>query len=194
MIATILQIIVVLSIAIGGGTVSVWYALERTEGIGALTIQGWVAHPRKGTPDADPYERARMTRAAELPLGRAEGLAFTAMRDSSGEPLLRECTYRLEGSVPVARFWTLHIATPDGATPRARDVRPAGLHGLQILRRTDNSFDIVVGPRAAPGNWLRTEGAGPMSLALTFYDIPVSAGLDGSDVELPRVYRVRCHD
>jgi hypothetical protein len=193
MIATIFQIIVVLAIAIGGGTASVWYGLERMEGIGALTIQGWVAHPQKGTPDADPYARARMTRAAELPLGRAEGLAFTAVRDSAGEPLLLECAYRLEGSVPVARFWTLHTATPKGSPPQSREAGSNGLHALQMLRRPDNSFDIVVGPRAAPGNWLRTEGAGPMSLVLTFYDIPVSAGLDGSDVDLPRVYRVRCH-
>lgn len=192
MIGFLFQVFVVLAIAIGGGTASVWYALDRMEGMDALTIGGWVAHPRKGAPDADPYTQARMTRAGELPLGRAEGLAFSAARDSAGDALLRECTYRLEGSVPVARFWTLYPARPDGLSPVARHSGIPALHAFQILRRPDNSFDVTVGPRPAPGNWLPTTGAGAMSLVLTFYDIPVSSGLDASDTELPRIYRVAC--
>lgn len=193
MISIILRVIVVLGIAIGGGAASVWYALENMEGLGALAIGGWVAHPRDGTPDADPYALARMTRRGELPLGRAEGIVFTASLDSAGEPLRRECAYRVEGTVPVARFWTLYAARTDGPEPVSPTLRPPALHALQILRRPDNSFDIAIGPRPTPGNWLPTEGAGQMSLVLTFYDLPVSAGLDGADVELPRVYRTRCH-
>lgn len=188
MLSTFLRIAIVLTIAIGGGAGSVWWALAGWQGPGALEIGGWTAWPAAGTPQADPYARARIARDATLPLGRAEGLAFEARRDSAGEPLRRDCAYRMEGKVPVARFWTLHWAPP-GRPPAER--LPA-LHSLQILRGADNSFDAAVGPFAAPGNWLRTEGKGDMVLLLTFYDIPVSSGLDASDLDMPRIYRTGC--
>ena len=71
-------ILIVIAIAIGGGTASVWYVLRAQEGIGALTVGDWTAFPAIGTPEADPYAKARIARDVILPLGRAEGLAFIA--------------------------------------------------------------------------------------------------------------------
>jgi hypothetical protein len=99
-------------LAIGGGAWSLWRVLDNTQGTGALTIGAWTAFPNIGSPDADPYSRARTSREGILALGSAEGIAFTATTDSAGDTLRSECSYRIEGDVPASRFWTL-VATTD---------------------------------------------------------------------------------
>jgi hypothetical protein len=54
MFRTVLLTVVTLTIAIGGGAASVWYALQAQEGVGAVTIGSWTAYPNMGAPDADP--------------------------------------------------------------------------------------------------------------------------------------------
>ena len=89
-----------LAIAIGGGGGSVWYALQAQSGVGAISIGQWTAFPEIGTPDADPYSKARVAREGVLALGKAEGLSFIAERDAAGDELQRQCDYRIEGSFP----------------------------------------------------------------------------------------------
>ncbi|QDZ01104.1 DUF1214 domain-containing protein [Nitratireductor mangrovi] len=193
MIRTAFLVAVAVAIAIGGGAGSVWLALNTIDGVGTLTVGRWTAYPDSGTPDIDPYGKARFARDAELPLGRAEGLYFLADSDSSGQTLRRNCAYRLEGTVPVARFWTLYAADRvRSPTQGERTARVAGLHSRQVLRRADNSFDIAVGRHPAPGNWLPLEGVGDMVLVLTLYDTPVANGADERDIEMPRIYRTGC--
>ena len=110
MFRTVFLTLVTLAIAIGGGAASVWYALQAQEGIGAVTIGNWTAYPNMGAPDADPYSKARVAREGMLALGRAEGLAFFANRDSGGDTLSRKCSYVIEGATPPARFWTFYAA------------------------------------------------------------------------------------
>jgi len=191
MIQRIIFFLIVIAIAIGGGTASVWYVLVAKEGIAALTVGGWTAYPTMGTPNADPYSKARIARDGLLPLGRAEGLAFIADRDSAGNGLSRNCDYRVEGVTPTARFWTL-AAADDRLEPLGHAGRPSAVHSQQILRRPDNSFAVAVGPHAAPGNWMRIDGDGPLSLVLTLYDTPIT-GASGLEVfELPQVLKAGC--
>lgn len=193
MIRFVLSVAVVLAIALGGGAASVWYALDRLN-FETLAVGPWIAFPNRGTPDADPYSKARFSRNAELPLGQAEGLPFLAAADSSGQPLQRSCTYRVEGTVPAARFWTIYLS-PDGIVPLPQMApRWPGLHSMQILRRPDDSFEIAAGPRPHPGNWLTTSGEGPMVMVLTLYDAPAMVNPDATQVDLPQIYRLACDD
>ena len=91
MLKTAFLILFVLAVSIIGGGASVWYTLKANEGMGAVTIGEWTAFPFIGTPDADPYSKARVAREGVLALGRAEGLSFSAQRDSAGEALQSEC-------------------------------------------------------------------------------------------------------
>lgn len=192
MIRLALSVAVVFVLAIGGGAASVRFALDRLAGLEGLTVGSWVAFPSLGTPGADPYSKARFSRNAELPLGQAEGLAFVADVDSAGAPLRRACTYRIEGRVPAARFWTL-FPTTDGAAPsQPLHMRDPGLHSMRVLRRNDDSFDIVASPAPQSGNWLATGGDGTMSLVLTLYDAPALGSPDAAQLELPLIYRTGC--
>lgn len=183
---------VVLAISIVGGGASVWYTLKANESVGAVTIGAWTAFPFLGTPDADPYSRARVAREGLLALGRAEGLSFSAQRDTAGEALRRECSYRIEGPVPSARFWTLYAADDAGSVIRAGARRSGALHSYQLIRLADNSVAITAGAHPAPGNWLALSGSGPMTLVLTFFDTPIASSTGASDVVLPSIVRGAC--
>lgn len=191
MILRILSFLVAIAVAIGGGTASVWYVLQAQEGVGALTVGGWTAFPSIGTPDADPYAKARIARDGVLPLGRAEGLAFIADRDSAGNRLRRECDYRIEGVTPTARFWTL-FAADETLVALGDGSGVAAVQSRQILRKADNSFTVAVGPHPMQGNWVRVGGVGPLALVLTLYDTPVTGGSGLSAFELPQVLRAGC--
>lgn len=184
--------LIALAIAIGGGAASVWYALHIQKGASAIAVGAWTAFPDIGTPEADPYTSARVSREGVLALGRAEGLAFVASRDSAGRPLLRECTYRIEGSFPIARFWTLYAADRSLDILDTGKIRPAALHSHQLLRQPDNSVHLTASARPAPGNWLLTGGTGAMFFVLTFYDTPIAASTGLSGIELPRIVRSAC--
>src|SRR5690606_16425036 len=169
-----------------------WYTLKANESVGAVTIGEWTAFPSIGTPGADPYSKARVAREGLLALGRAEGLPFSAQHDSDSKPLRRECSYRIEGPVPTARFWTLYAADTSGAVIRAGERRSSALHSYQLIRLVDNSVSIAAGAYPAPGNWLALSGAGPMTLVLTFFDTPIAASTGAADIVLPSIVKVDC--
>ena len=186
--------LVLLAISIGGGAASVWYALQAQEGVGAVTISGWTAFPDIGTPNADPYSKARIARQVVLSLGRAEGLAFSAQQDSSGQPLMAECRYRIEGKVPVARFWTLHVTDRHGVPLESREGEPAALHSIGLLRLAGDSVLIAIGPHPEPGNWLPLSGTGAMAFVLTLYDTPIASSTGIANIEMPQILKVGCSD
>jgi hypothetical protein len=192
MLKTAFLTLVTLTIAIGGGTASLWYVLRTQDGVGAVTIGGWTAFPDIGTPNADPYSMARVARQGILSLGRAEGLAFAAERDAGGALLRRECSYRIEGSTLPARFWTLYAADRAGRVVKSGDGRASALHSLELLRQPDGSFAIAVDSRPAPGNWLAVSGSGAMRLVLTLYDTPIVGSTGIAEVELPLVVEAGC--
>lgn len=194
MLKTVSLALLVLVVAIGGGAASVWIMLESTPPIGTLSAGPWTAYPRAGTPEADPYSRARFAREGGTPLGRAEGLVFIAGRDSQGAALRRACTYRIEGAFPPARLWTLHAVDRTGALVPPLGRRRAALHSGMVLYEPDGNLAVTVSAHPAPGNWLAVTGDGPVQLVLTLLDTPVSTGLDGADLVLPQIARVSCDD
>lgn len=182
-----------LAIAVGGGAASVRMVLDSQEGIGAVSVGSWTAFPDIGTPEADPYSKARVARDGILALGRAEGLAFVAERDSDGANLRRECTYLIDGSLPVARFWTLYASDKAQNALKPPTRRDPALHSLEILRQPDNTINISVGAQAVPGNWLAVSGVGEMNLVLTLYDTPIASSTGLSDIQMPRIVRGQCN-
>lgn len=189
MLRTVFLIALALSLAIGGGAASAWIMIDRGFGFGAVDIGPWSAFPDRGTPAADPYSRARFARQGYLAIGQAEGIAFTAARDSLGQSLSSACTYQIEGPVPPSRLWTLHTASPANGGAAAAG---SAMHSLAILRREDGSFEISVSRHPSPGNWLRIDGRREFALILTLYDTAVATTARAVDVELPLIRRLAC--
>ncbi|MGN6464871.1 MAG: DUF1214 domain-containing protein [Rhizobiaceae bacterium] len=192
MLRIVLPIFVALAIAIGGGAWSVHLALERGFGIETLSVGPWKAYPDFGTPDASPYAKAAVAQGGELPLGLAEGLAFEASDDSSGAALMRNCSYRITGDVPTARFWTLY-ATDGSMTPLpSTGIREAALQSGAVLHEADGSVIVTASPRPASGNWLPLAGSGRLMLILALYDTPIASSTEISRIVLPAISRLGC--
>lgn len=192
MLKTVFLTALTVAIAIAGGAGSVWRALDSDFGFGSVTIGNWTAFPQRGTPDADPYSRARFSREADLALGYAEGLTFIARRDAGGEPLRLECRYRIEGGLPPARFWTLFARDAADRLIAPQGNRAPALHSYALLRQPDNTVATTVSRHPAPGNWLAVSGTGPFALVLTLYDTAIASSARIAEVELPQVLREAC--
>jgi hypothetical protein len=168
------------------------FALTRGTAFGAITIGAWTAWPKTGTVDIDPYARAAIARTGELPIGSGDGVAFFASSDDNGHPLDGRCQATLSGTTPAARFWTVTLYDLDGRLiPNAAD--RYGFTSQEIARRADGSFEIVLAPRARPGNWLPTGGIDRYVLVLRLYDTPVGvATRTAKDAPMPAVAAGAC--
>ena len=182
----------VLVVAAAVGLGATYYALTRGATFGGLTIGAWTAHAKTGTIDADPYARASISRSGRLPLALGDGLTFLAKSDDSNRPLDGRCEVVLSGITPAARYWTLTLYNIEGGLV-ANSVQRYGFTSEEIVRRPDGQFDIVVAPRANPGNWLPTGGIERYILAMRFYDTSVGVSTkEGREIPMPTVKTRSC--
>ena len=169
------------------GLGATYLALTRGAAFGPLTIGSWTAWPKTGTVDADPYAKASIARIGRLPTALGDGVAFTASTDDNGRPLDGRCDVVLAGVTPAARFWTLTLYNTAGELI-GNSINRFGFTSQEIVRHADGSFEIVVAPRANPGNWLPTGGIERYILVLRLYDTAVGVATKaGREVPMPSV-------
>lgn len=181
-----------LAVAAAVGLGATYFTLTRGAAFGALTIGSWTAWPKTGTADADPYARATIARTGQLPVALGDGVSFTAQTDDSGKLLDGRCETVLSGVTPAARFWTLTLYNSDGDLV-TNSIERYGFSSQEIVRQADGSFEIVVSPRASPGNWLPTGGTERYALVLRFYDTAVGISTKaGRELPMPSITSRGC--
>jgi hypothetical protein len=181
-----------LAVAAVVGLGATYLALTRGNAFGPLTIGSWTAWPKTGTVETDPYAQASIARVGRLPTALGDGVAFTASADDNGRPLDGRCDVVLAGVTPAARFWTLTLYNPDGGLV-ANSTNRFGFSSQEIVRHADGGIEIVVAPRAKPGNWLPTGGVERYVLVLRLYDTAVGVSTKaGREVPMPSVKIRNC--
>jgi hypothetical protein len=180
-----------LGIAALVGLGATWMALTQGNAFGGLIVGAWTAWPRHGTAGIDPYARAMVARSGELPVGSGDGIAFSARNDDGSLPLDGRCDVVLNGITPAARYWTITLYSLTGALV-GNSMQRHGFTSHEIVRRAHGSFEITVGPRARPGNWLPTGGIESYVLTLRLYDTPIGVATRGREVTMPSVTRRGC--
>jgi hypothetical protein len=181
-----------LTIAAAIGLGATWFAITEGTAYGGVTIGAWTAWPRVGTSGIDPYARAMIARSGELPIGTGDGVAFYARADDAGRPLDGRCDVALTGITPQARYWTITLYDLEGRLV-ANSVQRQGFTSQEIIRRSDGTFEIMVGPRARPGNWLPSGGIERYLLTLRLYDTPIGVTTrTGRDAPMPSVTQKAC--
>jgi hypothetical protein len=179
-------------VAAGLGLGLTWLALSKGIAFGGVTAGAWTAWPKVGTSYIDPYARASVARTGQLPIGSGDGIAFFARADDEARLFDGRCDVAVRGTTPPARFWTLTLHAPDGRLV-ANSVNRYGFTSQEIVRRTDGSFEIVIAPRARPGNWLPTGGVERYVLVMRLYDTPVGvATRSGREALMPSIMRGPC--
>ena len=181
-----------IAVALGTGFGLSWYALNDGRLFGAVEIGPWQAWRDVGVPSPDPYTRAYIARSGALELGASEGLQFVATFDSDNRRLDRNCRYRIDGSTPPARFWTLVPVAPDSGAPITRPDGPTDFHSARLSRASDGAVALYVSKTLAPQNWLEIAGDGPFNLVLTLYDTSSLSGTGANVTTLPSIIREAC--
>ena len=174
------------------GLGATWLALSKGAAFGGVTIGAWTAWPKTGTPDIDPYARAVVAQTGRLPIGSGDGVAFYARGDDAGKPLDGRCDTALDGITPQARYFTVTLYDLEGRLV-ANAVQRQGFTSQELIRRTDGTFEITIGPRARPGNWLPTGGIERYMLVLRLYDTPIGlATRSGREAPMPTIIQKAC--
>ncbi|TSJ62372.1 DUF1214 domain-containing protein [Starkeya sp. 3C] len=188
------SLLFLLTLAIGAavGLGLTWITTVNGYGPGLVRSGPWETWPKAGTETADPYARAALARAGELPLELADGIAFTAAVDANGRALDGRCDIRLSGSVPQARLWTLTATDAQGRLIENAADR-SGFTSTEVVWNRDGTLDVLLGPRARPGNWLPTGARDRIVLTLRLYDTPVGLANRTSDApQMPNLVTERC--
>jgi hypothetical protein len=185
---TLLALIIATAVGLG----ATWMTATRGTDFGTLAIGAWVARPKTGTPDVDPYSRATIARSGELPIGAGDGVSFLANTDDRKRPLDGRCDVAVTGVTPAARFWTLTLYDRKGHLV-ANSLQRYGFTSEEVVRASDGSFEIRLASRARSGNWLPTGGIDRYTLMLRLYDTPVGvATRTPRDAPLPQISTVGC--
>jgi hypothetical protein len=186
------NLVLMLAVALGTGFGLSWYALNDGRLFGAIEIGPWQAWRDVGVPGPDPYTRAYIARSGSLELGASEGIQFIAKSDSDNQRLDRNCRYRIDGSTPPARFWTLVPVAPDTGAPITRPDGPTDFHSARLSRASDGSVELYVSKTLAPQNWLEIAGDGPFDLVLSLYETSSFTGSSANVTTLPSIIREAC--
>ncbi len=185
------NLLLMIGVALAFGFGLSWFALSDGRFFGSTQIGPWTIWREAGAPQPDPYSRAYVSRTGALQLGISEGLQFTASIDSDGRPLDRACRYRIDGTTPVATFWTLTAVAPDGSLITRPD-GPTSLSSRRIARANDGAMELYVSRTLAPRNWLEITGDGAFVLALNLYDTSSFGGSSTGVPTLPAIIREAC--
>jgi hypothetical protein len=168
-----------------------WTASNR-QGFSAEQAGPWIAWPKAGTSEAEPYARAFQARTGYVPLGGGDGVALFALSDSEGRPLEGDCAYDVGGAVPAARFWTLEAFSPKGR-PVAGPLGRFGFTSAEVMHDAAGHFMVAVSPQVRPGNWLQVTTHGRFVLVLRLYETVLSASAFSLEADaLPAITRGAC--
>ncbi|MEI7446956.1 MAG: DUF1214 domain-containing protein [Burkholderiales bacterium] len=170
------------------GLASAWAVLRPS--VAPATAAGpWRASLLAGSPDADPWTRARVAIGGLLALSREETMYYLAAHDSAGAPLRARCAYRVEGVPPPARWWSVTAYADDHFLFDAPG-RRFSINGETARLDARGRFAVATGP-AAPADasvaWLPTPGDRGLRLVLRVYNPEPSLQAAPASLDPPRI-------
>lgn len=158
---------------------------------GGIEVGPWGSNAAIGSTRADMYTRARVALYGLFALDRKETMYYTADRDSSGEPLSGNCTYRIEGKDLAARWWSVTAYGPDSFLV-ANEANVFSFAKTTVKRETDGSYIVRVSAERQQGNWLPVKAGEPFDLTARFYNPDASVAANPASAVLPSIVKEGC--
>ncbi len=157
--------------SVAAGLGSAWWVLKKASWMmQTVQVGAWKGNLLAGSPDADLYTRAAVALNSLLALGREETMYFIAAHDDAGNPLRSQCSYRVEGVPPKARWWSVTAYADDMFLFDAPN-KQYSLNGTTARLDTHGRFAFTTGPQEQAGtHWLPTPGKRGLVLTLRLYN------------------------
>jgi hypothetical protein len=183
---TLLSFVLATAIAVVLATWSVGAALERSAP--AIRNGPWTTDLKTGSAEADLYHRARIATHGLWALPASEVVYFTATTDSAGVPLSPDARYRIEGTDPDTRWWSIAAYSNDHFIPN--DLERYSFSQTTVQRERDRSWVIRLSPEPLEPNWLPSgDQPGTLVLTLRCYNPGATIAADPGGVPLPEILR-----
>ena len=180
---------VVLAVVLGLGSAYV-AARFAVPGDSAIENGPWSTSLAAGGTNADAYTRALVAITGLLALNKDETIYFGATKDSAGETLDGDCSYRIEGRDPDARWWSITVYGNDHFlidTPSRR----YSISKANVVRGADGAFTVRLSTVEETGNWIATSADG-FQLTLRLYNPGATVKGDPASVPLPAIVKESC--
>jgi len=187
---TALKILAVLVIGTVLGLAATWLTVIRGTMAGGISDGPWRTSLYAGSNEGSFFLRAQVAVHGLLALNRHETIYYTAATDSGGGALAGNCTYRIAGKDPPARWWSITAyGADDFLIPN-----PAGRYSASmnsVTRAADGSFTVTLSKTAAKGDWIALAD-GRFNLSLRLYNPDGKVAADPEHVVLPTIKKVSC--
>jgi hypothetical protein len=158
--------------------------------VGGINNGAWETNLAVGSENAHPYLRAAVAIGGLLALRPSETVYYTAFKDSDGNPLNADCTYRIEGKAPDSRWWSFTAYGEDGFfIPNAERFS----YNMDTLKPDANGiYTVYVSKTRHAGAWLPLGNEKTFSLSLRLYNPGQSVLNNPATVQLPRIIKESC--
>jgi hypothetical protein len=185
-----LKIAATIAIGIALGLAATWAAAIRGTMSGGVSDGPWSTSLDTGSSEGDLYLRARIAVHGLLALSREETVYYSTLRDGDGADLLGNCSYRLEGRDPPARWWSITAyGADDFLIPN--DANLYSVSKNSIAREADGSFAVTLSNAKADGNWIPI-APGRFNLTIRLYNPTHDVIADPAHVALPTIRKETC--
>lgn len=172
------------------GLASAYVAVTSLRGENVVSNGPWSTNLATGGADADIYTRAYVALTGLFALNKNETIYYGADKDSGGAPLDGHCSYRIEGSDPDARWWSITLyAADDYLIPNAAN--RYSLSKTSIVRQGDGGFVIRLSTVPETGNWIPTSPDG-FQVTLRLYNPGQAVRDNPAGVALPSITKEAC--
>jgi hypothetical protein len=187
---TILKVLAVLIVGTVLGLAATWFTVIRGTTAGGVKDGPWRTSLGAGSSEGNMYLRAAVAVHGLLALNRHETMYYTASTDSEGVRLDSRCTYRVKGSDPRTRWWSVTAyGADDYLIPNAPHRYAVSKNS--VARDPDGSFSIMLSRNDGGENWIPLVH-GPFSISLRLYNPDPSVAADPAHATLPVIEREVC--
>jgi hypothetical protein len=182
----ILRFIVAIAIA---AVLAAWSVNETLDRAGSMIRNGpWKTNLSTGSAKAGLHHRARIATRGLWALDSSEVIYYFADTDSAGRPLSHGASYRIEGTDPDTRWWSIAVYNDDHFIPNEQN--RYSFSQTTVQREPDGSWVILLSREPSEPNWLPTgDQPGTLVLTLRCYNPGPSLAADPGSVALPRIVR-----